>query len=183
MHALFHLPNHCPGIDNLGLFILEACIDFGNFPNAAYKTFHPGGLALNDFQECTCIFDRIRFGGNLGSFRLRIPGRGRRGVLPPVRLFPVQRSVSLHILHYLIVGGANSVFYSASILDLRRQGLTMLPVMGGLYLFLYTALQSEDYALLIGSVGLFLVLAAVMILTRKVDWNRLGGSLSRSAGS
>jgi inner membrane protein len=128
-------------------------------------------------------------------------------------LFEVFTKNRLHILHYLMVGGANTVFYllllslsehigfgpaygaaaavttglivfyAASILALRRQGLTMLPVMGGLYLFLYTALQSEDYALLIGSVGLFLVLAAVMVLTRKVDWNRLGGSLSRSAGS
>lgn len=38
------------------------------------------------------------------------------------------------------------------------------------YLFLYSALQSEDYALLIGSTGLFAILAIVMIVTRRVDW-------------
>ena len=38
------------------------------------------------------------------------------------------------------------------------------------YLFLYAALQSQDYALLIGSIGLFVVLAAVMISTRGINW-------------
>ena len=31
-------------------------------------------------------------------------------------------------------------------------------------------LQLEDYALLMGSVGLFAVLAAIMYLTRKINW-------------
>jgi inner membrane protein len=28
----------------------------------------------------------------------------------------------------------------------------------------------EDYALLVGSIGLFLILAAVMYFSRKIDW-------------
>ncbi|MFH0989428.1 MAG: inner membrane CreD family protein [bacterium] len=39
-----------------------------------------------------------------------------------------------------------------------------------LYAFLYVTLQLQDYALLIGSLGLFLILMMVMYLTRKVDW-------------
>ena len=39
-----------------------------------------------------------------------------------------------------------------------------------LYLFLFTVLQLEDFALLFGSIGLFIALAAVMYLSRKVDW-------------
>lgn len=39
-----------------------------------------------------------------------------------------------------------------------------------LYAFLYVTLQIEDYALLIGSIGLCFVLAVVMYLTRKIDW-------------
>ena len=42
------------------------------------------------------------------------------------------------------------------------------------YLFLYAALKSEDYALLIGSLGLFVILAGVMILTRRIDWYKVG---------
>ena len=38
------------------------------------------------------------------------------------------------------------------------------------YIFLFGTLQAEDYALLIGSLGLFFVLCALMILTRKIDW-------------
>jgi len=56
----------------------------------------------------------------------------------------------------------------------RRRGLLLAPVLAAAYAFLYAALQSEDYALLIGSLGLFVILAGVMILTRKVDWYRPG---------
>ena len=31
-------------------------------------------------------------------------------------------------------------------------------------------LQAEDYALLIGSLGLFFVVTLLMVLTRKIDW-------------
>ena len=39
-----------------------------------------------------------------------------------------------------------------------------------LYLFLYIILQLQDYALLFGSIGLFIVLSAFMILTRNINW-------------
>ena len=44
-----------------------------------------------------------------------------------------------------------------------------------LYGFMYILLQNQDYALLIGSVALFVVMAAVMYLTRKIDWYGLEG--------
>jgi inner membrane protein len=51
-----------------------------------------------------------------------------------------------------------------------------------LYGFLYVLLQIQDYALLAGSLGLFVVLAAVMWFTRNVDWYRAGAAPER-AGS
>lgn len=39
-----------------------------------------------------------------------------------------------------------------------------------LYLYYYITLQSEDYALLMGSLGLFTLLATVMYVTRKINW-------------
>lgn len=39
-----------------------------------------------------------------------------------------------------------------------------------LYGFLYLNLQLQDYALLLGSIGLFIMLAIVMYLTRNFDW-------------
>jgi inner membrane protein len=44
------------------------------------------------------------------------------------------------------------------------------------YAALYGILLSEDYALLFGSLLLFVILAALMLATRKLDWGRLGGS-------
>src|SRR6185436_3560607 len=39
-----------------------------------------------------------------------------------------------------------------------------------LYGFIFIIIQLEDYALLAGSIGLFIALAIVMIVTRKMDW-------------
>ena len=44
-----------------------------------------------------------------------------------------------------------------------------------LYGFVFTLLQLQDYALLIGSIGLFGILAVVMYFSRKIDWYALGG--------
>jgi inner membrane protein len=39
-----------------------------------------------------------------------------------------------------------------------------------LYGFLYVILQLEDYALLMGGIGLFAILSIIMFVTRKIDW-------------
>ena len=40
----------------------------------------------------------------------------------------------------------------------------------GIYGFLYITLQLQDYSLVMGTGGLFVVLAAVFYLTRNIDW-------------
>ena len=64
--------------------------------------------------------------------------------------------------------------YAAAVLGGWKRGLALCPLLGLSYGFLYAALQSEDYALLIGTLGVFGVLAAVMLVTRRVDWYQLG---------
>lgn len=39
-----------------------------------------------------------------------------------------------------------------------------------LYGFLFVLLQLEDYSLLFGSIGLFVILAGAMVASRKIDW-------------
>jgi inner membrane protein len=51
-----------------------------------------------------------------------------------------------------------------------------------LYGLLYLLLLREQTALLVGSLGLFAALAAVMLLTRRLDWYRLGASGTAEAG-
>jgi inner membrane protein len=43
-----------------------------------------------------------------------------------------------------------------------------------LYVYLYVLLVNEDYALLLGCVGLFLILGLIMYATRHVDWYGVG---------
>ncbi len=58
--------------------------------------------------------------------------------------------------------------------------------LGGLllvqYVFLFVLMQLEDYALLVGSLGLFVLLALVMYLTRKIDWFSVGQLEDRDSG-
>lgn len=64
-----------------------------------------------------------------------------------------------------------------------RHGLLMGVVLSALYGYLYLLLRLEDYSLLAGAVGLFVMLAAVMFLTRRIDWYtlRLGRESTETA--
>lgn len=42
----------------------------------------------------------------------------------------------------------------------------------GLYGFLFTTLQLQELSLLMGSIGLFIILAIVMVVSRKINWYR-----------
>src|SRR4051794_13245205 len=115
-------------------------------------------------------------------------------------LFEVTARQKIHPLQYLMVGAALCLFYlallSASefisftlayfIATLAATGLITwycshflgggvrtLMIGGGLigvYTFLYITLRQQDYALLMGTVALFILLGIVMWVTRKIDW-------------
>jgi inner membrane protein len=115
-------------------------------------------------------------------------------------LFEVLASVRIHPLQYTLVGIALCLFYLAllalsevlsfgaaywtgaaaatlmiSLYSAKalRGGRRALAVAAGLlviYAFLFVILRLQDYSLLIGTAGLFLVLALVMYATRNIDW-------------
>ena len=60
--------------------------------------------------------------------------------------------------------------YSHSVFRELKLTMIMMFSMIALYVFLFVTLQMEAYALLMGSVGLFLILGIVMYLTRGVNW-------------
>ncbi|MEZ5543736.1 MAG: cell envelope integrity protein CreD [Lysobacteraceae bacterium] len=64
--------------------------------------------------------------------------------------------------------------YMQAVLGSRGRGLAFGALLAALYGLLYGLLQSEDYALLMGSLALFGLLAVVMLATRRLDWRRLG---------
>jgi len=65
-------------------------------------------------------------------------------------------------------------FYVSSVLHSRMRGIGFAGMLTALYGALYGLLLSEDNALLLGSLMLFAILAAIMVITRKIDWYRVG---------
>jgi inner membrane protein len=124
-------------------------------------------------------------------------------------IFEVRAAVRVHPIQFLMLGGALCLFYLlllsisehmafpsayviasiAVIAMVASYGLIVLGaatraiaigvVVALLYGYLYILLVNEDYALLIGSIGLFLMLAAIMYATRKVDWYAVGEKSGR----
>lgn len=112
----------------------------------------------------------------------------------------IMKNIFIHPVQYLLVGIAIIVFYTlllsfsehikfniayilASILTLllislyttailksKQFGLLIFGILLIMYTFIFTIIQLEDYALLIGSLGMFIILGIVMYLSRKIDW-------------
>lgn len=61
-------------------------------------------------------------------------------------------------------------WYAFTILNDTRTVAWVTLLQTGLYLFLFTILQLQDYALLAGSVGLFVILAIVMRASQQIKW-------------
>lgn len=67
----------------------------------------------------------------------------------------------------LLVGG-----YIAAVTRSPPRGGVIAAVIALIYALLYLLLRVEDYAMLIGSIAAFVLLATVMFATRNVDWTR-----------
>lgn len=60
--------------------------------------------------------------------------------------------------------------YARSIFNNRKLTWILCLMLTCLYLFIYSIIQMEDYSLLMGSIGLFIVLSTIMFLSRKINW-------------
>lgn len=112
----------------------------------------------------------------------------------------MRKSTPIHPVQYLLIGIALIIFYTlllsfsehinfglsyliasvmtigmivvfmASIAKDRKTALGIGLLLTVLYTFIYVLLQLESYALLVGSVGLFIILGIAMFATQKIDW-------------
>lgn len=124
-------------------------------------------------------------------------------------LIEVLADVRIHPIQYLLLGAALCVFYLLELSLAEHLGFPLAYAIAAtavfglvtaycvailetipraafvgsgtasLYGYLYVLLTNEDYALLIGSIGLFAAVAGVMLVTRRVDW--YARPLARSA--
>ncbi|MCD4687901.1 MAG: cell envelope integrity protein CreD [Desulfuromonadaceae bacterium] len=60
--------------------------------------------------------------------------------------------------------------YAKAIVSNSKFALTIAGILSILYCYLFIVLQLEDYALILGSVGLLVILALVMYVTRRINW-------------
>lgn len=118
-------------------------------------------------------------------------------------LFEIFAKITLHPVHYLLSGAACVLFflillalsehipfgagyligavtagftvslYISSVTKRFGLGGIMMAMFTVLYSYLFFSLRSEDYALLFGAFFAFAVVAALMFLTRKIDWYNL----------
>lgn len=112
----------------------------------------------------------------------------------------VLQKKQIHPLQYLLVGLALCVFYTLllsfteyigfnyaygisttatiSLIGLyvwgvfksARIALSFSTALAALYAYIFVLIQLEDFALLFGSIGLFILLAVIMYYSRKIDW-------------
>ncbi|MEM7427176.1 MAG: cell envelope integrity protein CreD [Pseudomonadota bacterium] len=89
-------------------------------------------------------------------------------------------SLSEHVefvLSYVIAAAACAGligFYVSAVLGSVRRGTGFGAGLAALYAALFILIGSEDYALVMGSALIFVVLAVIMIVTRNVDWHAIG---------
>lgn len=116
----------------------------------------------------------------------------------------VLNKVFIHPIQYILVGIALVVFYTLLLslsehlnynLAFVTSALATLILIAGyvkailkstqltalisgillvLYTFIFVIIQLQDFALLIGSIGIFIILGLVMYFSRKIDWYNLG---------
>ncbi len=60
--------------------------------------------------------------------------------------------------------------YARAIVQSKRFYVTVFVILIILYGYLFIVIQMEDYALIFGSIGLLIITAAVMFLTRRINW-------------
>ncbi len=128
-----------------------------------------------------------------------------------VGLFELMHKLRVHPVQYFLVGSALSIFflllvslsehlsfnqsyasaacacvclltyYASYMLGGVRRGIPFGLGIGLLYGMLFVLLQLEQTALVVGAIALFVVLAVVMALTRKMDWYQLSLDAGKGA--
>ncbi|MGC3944878.1 MAG: cell envelope integrity protein CreD [Chryseolinea sp.] len=115
-------------------------------------------------------------------------------------LVEITQRIRIHPFQYILIGAALTIYYvlllsmsehmgyneayllaslatvalitaySKTFLIERRLVSLFSGLLGIFYTFVFVIIQDQDYSLLIGSVGLFLIVALVMYFSRKVRW-------------
>lgn len=161
---------------------------FGNLPDLSDYTFDTGFiLPVDEYQQSEraskygflvigltfLVFFLIQTVSkiNIHIFQYTMIG------LALIMFYTLLISITEHssfMFGYLVAGVSVVMMiglYSWSIMKNIKFPMFIAIALTALYTFIYVIIQLEDYALLVGSIGLFLILGAVMYISRKIDWS------------
>ncbi len=165
-------------------------------PNCAFPCNRMGESIAVSFIEPVGLYQQLDRASKYGFLFLGL-------TFAAFTLFELLRRLAIHPVQYTLVGLALAMFfllltalsehlafgaayalataacvgvitaYLLRVLQSARLGLAFGAALAGLYAILYALLKAEDYSLLGGSLLLFVLLAGVMLATRRVDWYAL----------
>jgi inner membrane protein len=108
----------------------------------------------------------------------------------------------VHVFNYILIGAAMVIYYTlllsfseqvgyslayliasiatvalisiflGSLLKNRKAAIIFSVILSLFYSFIYVIIQLEDFSLLIGSIALFIIIAALMYSSRKINWDK-----------
>ncbi|MFZ1749308.1 MAG: cell envelope integrity protein CreD [Saprospiraceae bacterium] len=117
-----------------------------------------------------------------------------------VFLTEIVQKLKIHIFQYTLIGLALAIFfvlllsisefwgfdrayfgaslatigliylYSLGMFNSKKSSMLLLGLLSGLFAYIYLIIQLEKMALLAGALGLFVIIAATMYVTRKIKW-------------
>ncbi len=84
--------------------------------------------------------------------------------------------ISFYSAYFIAAGGTilSIVLYAQSVLKSWKLAGMMSIILGLLYGFILTVISIQEFALLVGSIGLFLILGITMYVSCKIDWYGIG---------
>ncbi len=126
------------------LFVGLVFLTYFVFEGTSKRELHPAQYILIGLAQCTFYLLLLSLAERIG--------------------FDLAFAVAAAATVGLISAYAGMVFKSAV------RGMAAMVIFTLLYGLIYTLMRMEDYALLIGAVSAFVVIAAVMVLTRNLNW-------------
>jgi len=112
------------------------------------------------------------------------------------------RKQKIHSFNYILIGAAMIIYYTlllsfseqigfnaayliasiatvsliatfiASLLKNKLAALLFAAILSVFYIFIFVIIQLEDFALMVGSIALFIIVALLMYFSRKINWDR-----------
>ncbi|WP_297931417.1 cell envelope integrity protein CreD [uncultured Coprobacter sp.] len=118
-----------------------------------------------------CFFVEVLHKKNINPFQYLLIG------LALCLFYTLLVSISEHLnftLSYVIATTMTIgllTFYLSGILKIKKTAITIGGMLLLLYTYIFILIQMEIYALLVGSIGLFIILAIIMYCSLKINWN------------